>query len=404
MSVSCDLCDKLFDSDHAVEQHKRDTYYGNCTTQKKRSRPRNRRKNTQSTPTYSSIPVSANGYSSLANWNFNSFFARLGVGVREESQAVATGRNTVSVDFRSRVTATDLNSFIAEELQPTEEFNREMQETVGKICEFLRRHMEPDQIVKGGSLGKGTAVRGRCDIDLVLVLNGVEGAEDLKRKLPEIRVKIKTMLTIYSGGFTIVPGSLKDSSFLVKFSVKGTHGNIDVDLLPTFKYEDLQSLYRKMRTDQRHSEYYSVALAQRKVAFVGRQPANVKNLIRLVKYWKKEKVTSMSGGSYLMELITIHLWEENTRYGNGTFDTLKAFHGVMKALEEYHSLNVIWTTNYSASEIPHEVKSRPGPLVMDPANPMNNVCTAFDLERLGRAAREVRRSPMLDGVSSTSWK
>lgn len=86
-------------------------------------------------------------------------------------------------------------------------------------------------------------------------------------------------------------------------------------------------------------------------------PPNVKNLIRLVKYWKKKMVKASSSGkrtpnSYLMELITIHLWEKNTKDSDRKFNTLKAFHGVMEALVDYQSLNVFWTKNYSKSDIP----------------------------------------------------
>ena len=59
--------------------------------------------------------------------------------------------------------------------------------------------------------------------------------------------------------------------------------------------------------------------------------------------------------SYVMELITIHLWENNPTI-TGRFDTLKAFHGVMKALQDYRSLNAVWSTNYSQALIPNEVK------------------------------------------------
>ena len=56
-----------------------------------------------------------------------------------------------------------------------------------------------------------------------------------------------------------------------------------------------------------------------------------------------------------MELITVHLWEENAGYGDMTFNTLKAFHGIMEALKDYRSLNIFWTENYSASDIPREI-------------------------------------------------
>ncbi|XP_028412288.1 2'-5'-oligoadenylate synthase 3-like [Dendronephthya gigantea] len=354
----CDLCSRCFVHYNSMQQHKRDVV--DCTIKKKRKKRPKKKKQTSSmfppTPTPN------------------------------------------IVDFRSPVTAAELNNFIAYNLQPTEEFKKEMKTTVGEICEFLKKHMKADRVVKGGSQGKGTAVRGKCDIDLVVILNDVRDAKDLKTKLPSISEEIKTNLKRYPAGFTIVPGSLTDSSFLVKFSVEGTHKNIDVDLLPTFKCKDFKSLYSKMKNDEENKEYYSVALAEKKVKFVRRQPANVKNLIRLVKYWKKEMVTP--GGkipnSYLMELITIHLWKENKR--PKTFDTLKAFRGVMEALQDYQSLHVTWTMNSSDSE------KKQGPLVMDPANPMNNVCSGFDWEEISRAAKEVLKSLMMDDVSSTNWK
>ena len=59
--------------------------------------------------------------------------------------------------------------------------------------------------------------------------------------------------------------------------------------------------------------------------------------------------------SYVMELITIHLWEKNqTEYG--TFDTLKAFRDVMKALQDFKSLNVVWEKNYTKAMIPRHVE------------------------------------------------
>ena len=92
-------------------------------------------------------------------------------------------------------------------------------------------------------------------------------------------------------------------------------------------------------------------------------PGNVKNLIRLVKHWKKKMVRPSTPdrripNSYLMELITIDLWKTKKRY-DGTFDTLKAFHGVMEALKNYRSLSVTWTTKfYSTSQIPDEIRSQ----------------------------------------------
>ncbi len=83
----------------------------------------------------------------------------------------------------------------------------------------------------------------------------------------------------------------------------------------------------------------------------------MKNLIRLVKYWKKQKITATGSRriptSYVMELITIDRWEKNT---DDRFDTLKAFQGVMKALRDYESLDVIWNENYQTHEVPGNIR------------------------------------------------
>ena len=83
----------------------------------------------------------------------------------------------------------------------------------------------------------------------------------------------------------------------------------------------------------------------------------MKNLIRLVKYWKKQEITATGSRriptSYVMELITIDRWEKNT---DDRFDTLKAFQGVMKALRDYGSLDVIWNENYQTHEVPGNIR------------------------------------------------
>ena len=86
-------------------------------------------------------------------------------------------------------------------------------------------------------MGKGTAIKGKSDIDLVLVLNEVEDAKDLKEKLPNIQQKIINMLKENAESLTILPWTISTTQFSVKFTVRGTHGNIDVDLLPTFHFD-----------------------------------------------------------------------------------------------------------------------------------------------------------------------
>ena len=72
-----------------------------------------------------------------------------------------------------------------------------------------------------------------------------------------------------------------------------------------------------MMHDEENWEYYSAALVKLQVEFVKepeeRRPENVKNLIRLVKYWRKTYIPQTGHErlppSYLLELLTIYAWE-----------------------------------------------------------------------------------------------
>ena len=74
------------------------------------------------------------------------------------------------------------------------------------------------------------------DIDLVLVLNEVTNAADLRDELPNIKIKIIQKLRDAPKEFVIV-GDISETKFAVKFTVRGKHGDIDVDLLPTFHFD-----------------------------------------------------------------------------------------------------------------------------------------------------------------------
>ena len=91
--------------------------------------------------------------------------------------------------------------------------------------------------------------------------------------------------------------------------------------------------------------------------FVKKRPALVKDLIRLVKYWRK-KYIPQSGSkhvppSYLLELLTIHAWENaNPLNPPESFDMKIGFKAVMEVLKNHQSLRVSWGDYYRKNLIP----------------------------------------------------
>ena len=103
--------------------------------------------------------------------------------------------------------------------------------------------------------------------------------------------------------------------------------------------------------DEENWEYYSVALVKLQVKFVDKQPANVKDLIRLVKYWRKTYIPQIGHErlppSYLLELLTIHAWEEAECPKK--FNIKIGFKAVMELLKNHSNLRVSWDDNYPKS-------------------------------------------------------
>ena len=120
---------------------------------------------------------------------------------------------------------------------------------------------------------------------------------------------------------------------------------------------DRERFYRGIVDDKKNWPYYSAALVLVQKDFVKKRPALVKDLIRLVKYWRK-KYIPQSGSkhvppSYLLELLTIHAWENaNPLNPPESFDMKIGFKAVMEVLKNHQSLRVYWEDYYRRDLIP----------------------------------------------------
>eukprot|EP00058_Branchiostoma_floridae_P014852 XP_002600340.1 hypothetical protein BRAFLDRAFT_66573 [Branchiostoma floridae] len=185
------------------------------------------------------------------------------------------------------------------------------------------------------------------------------------------------------------------TSHAVKLRVKTQkrdHESHDVDLLlatdllgpdPTSaRKTEVYALMGSMSSRMRES--CSAALVELQRDFVKKQPAEVKDLIRLVKMWKKSCVREKSLTSYPLELLCIHTW----RYNMSVTD---AFKTVLEQLCNYRSIKASWAENYTTAR--KQILDQ-RPLILDPANPYNNVadrCRGWP--SVARAAEETLQKP-----------
>ena len=113
-----------------------------------------------------------------------------------------------------------------------------------------------------------------------------------------------------------------------------------------------------LRDTKENWPYYSAALVKVQRDFVKKRPASVKDLIRLVKYWRKTYIPQSGSKhvppSYLLELLTIHAWENaNPLNPPESFDMKIGFKAVMEVLKNHQSLRVSWEDYYRRDLIPN---------------------------------------------------
>ena len=110
-------------------------------------------------------------------------------------------------------------------------------------------------------------------------------------------------------------------------------------------------LYDEMiRCKTKDRGYYSAHFVKSQKKFVKGQQPIVKDLIRLVKYWRKTCIMKDTGKprlptSYPLELITIHCWEKAGKPER--FDIRAGFKAVLKQLIENCHINVRWDEYYT---------------------------------------------------------
>uniref|UniRef100_A0A8C6F007 Polymerase nucleotidyl transferase domain-containing protein n=1 Tax=Monodon monoceros TaxID=40151 RepID=A0A8C6F007_MONMO len=95
-----------------------------------------------------------------------------------------------------------LDKFIEDHLLPDEDFYTQVNEAIHTICSFLKERcfrgaphpVRVSKVVKGGSSGKGTTLRGRSDADLVIFLTNLKSFQEQLQRRGEFIKEIRRQL------------------------------------------------------------------------------------------------------------------------------------------------------------------------------------------------------------------
>ncbi|XP_051483878.1 2'-5'-oligoadenylate synthase 1-like [Apus apus] len=308
----------------------------------------------------------------------------------------------LSMSMLWTVAANKLDSWIMENLQPSTEFRMQVKETVEQICTFLKeccfeKSIRVQKTVKGGSAGKGTALKNNSDADVVLFINYFSSyhvqKQDKERQYILQLIEQGLRISRERLNFTVSiseprykgPNNAPRSLSLTLCSKRNSE-SIEVDILPA--YDALGNVQGDDRPDPNvfvglldigsSPGEFSPCFTELQKKFVKRCPAKLKNLVRLVKHWYKKMVKPQYPNEdlppkYALELLTIYAWEEGMR-SSDSFVTAEGFRTVLELLRRHQEICIYWEKFYSLKDnrTGDHVKrllGSPRPVILDPADP-----------------------------------
>jgi hypothetical protein len=235
---------------------------------------------------------------------------------------------------------------------------RKLQTVVEESC-FL--HIE--EVVRGGPIGRGTALVGNEEAELVIFVRGLPPAQHDKW-LPRLNQAVATSL---------------ESKVLEPVTVTSKHvtvGRTTIKLSPVFEsYSMAVQALGVLGPDSR--QYFDAAFVKERNSFIGKQPGNVKAIMRLLKWWREQQSFSCDltrPSDELLELLAIYVSQQ---CGKQTLSEGVA--NCMAVLARLGDLRAVWTNFYTASDVWAPLMAQ-RPLLMDPVNPFRNVMDPQDFD------------------------
>lgn len=286
-------------------------------------------------------------------------------------------------------------------------------------------------MVKGGSSGKGTALKGRSDADLVVFLSNLSSFEDQLNLRGEFIREIREQLyALQCEGYIRVRFEVQSSRWpnprALSFTLSSPRlqQEVQFDVLPAYdvlgqlNYTKPDSqIYANLIsecTSLRKEGEFSTCFTELQRNFLKHRPAKLKSLIRLVKHWyqlSKEKLRKPLPPQYALELLTVYAWEQGS--GDTEFNTAQGFLTVLELVTKYKQLRIYWTEYYDFQDqyISNYLLSqlrRTRPVILDPADPTGNVAgsNSEGWQRLAEEAVAWLQYPCFkrwDGSLVESW-
>ncbi|XP_021078230.1 LOW QUALITY PROTEIN: 2'-5'-oligoadenylate synthase 1A-like [Mus pahari] len=205
----------------------------------------------------------------------------------------------------------NLDKFIEHYLLPDTIFRADVKSAIKVVSDFLKERcfqgaahpVRVSKVVKGGSSGKGTTLRGKSDADLVVFFNNLTSYQDLLNRRREFIKEIKKQLyEVQRERHFSVNFEVRSSwwpfawALSFKLSAPHLHQEVEFDVLPAFDVLGPVSINKKPIpfiyttliwecTSLGKDGEFSKCFTELRQNFLKQRPPKLKSLIRLVKHW-----------------------------------------------------------------------------------------------------------------------
>merc|ERR1719353_1451148 len=253
-------------------------------------------------------------------------------------------------------------------------FNSRVAQALSSIKEIVEQHcfLNVVDVVKGGSVGKGTAITDCEDAELVFFVKGLPTEGHQKWMVPLLR-SVKATLSLNFPSDLLASMDCTDDS--VRMDVKGGLV-VNVRFSPAF-----DSYVKTVQALGALGPYarkpFEPSFVKERTQFVAKQPGHVKVTMRLLKWWRDQQAWSCAltrPSDFALELIAIYASQQC-----GKVTQAQMIANCMSLLSRFDQLRVVWSNYYDPSDVWSPLMLQK-PLLMDPVNPFSNVADPQDFD------------------------
>jgi len=253
-------------------------------------------------------------------------------------------------------------------------FNSRVAQALSTIKELVetKLFLNVVEVVKGGSVGKGTAITDCEDAELVFFVKGLP-TEGHKKWMPSLLRSVESVLSANLSADEVSDIEVTEAS--VRVNVKN-QVTVDLKFSPAFdSYASTVQALGASGPDARKP--FEASFVKERTQFVAKQPGNVKVTIRLLKWWRDQQAWSCAltrPSDYVIELIAIYAYQQC-----GKLTQSQMIANCMSIFSRFDQLRVMWSNYYDQKDVWSPLMMQ-RPLLMDPVNPFSNIVDPQDFD------------------------